>query len=51
LEHLFNFVLESFKFCFALFIGCGEIWEDTSLSSSIDVVFGVSIGECGLCSS
>ena len=51
LEHLFNFVLESFKFSFALLIGCGEIWEDTSLSSSIDVVFGVSIGECGLCSS
>lgn len=50
LEHLFNFVLESFKFSFALLIGCGEIWEDSSLSVSIDVVFGVSIGECGLCS-
>ena len=51
LKNFFNFGLESFKLCFALFIGCGESWEDTSLSSGIDVVFGVSIVECGFCSS
>ena len=38
LKNLFNFVLESFKFCFTLFIGGCEFWEDTGLSSSIHVV-------------
>ena len=51
LKNFFNFGLESFKLCLALFIGCAEPWEDTSLFSSIHVVKRVSIVECGLCSS